>query len=253
MTYSKTGKTAAFLWGAFLWGLLSSSFALAQSDDPGLIRSLGTDSPQIETTYYLEASVNNDTSPHHALYLYGEGLFALGKDWAVEADVPNLVTVEPLGQYALGLMPVGVLLRYEACHFGGWNDETAGVFSVAAGGAYGFPNTTYHFIGSSWSLEALGGYRAGRAFLQADYGFQGGIDPQVQSQWQLNTDLGYRLTNEWYLQVEADCQASASFDNVSWSYIPQIAFQPGDWLFEFGEALGVAPMGYTEIMVARAL
>jgi len=253
MTRSKTAKTAAFLLGTLLWGSLASVPSFAQSDDPGLLRALETDSAQIETTYYLEGTFNNDMSPYRGLYLYGEGLFAVGKDLGVEVDFPNLVTLQPLGQHSLGLMPIGAFLRYEVYHFGGWNDETAGAFSIQAGGSYGFPNTTYRWIGSSWSLEALGGYRMGRFFLQADYAYQGAIDPQVANQWQFNQSLGYRLTNEWYVQVEGNCSASGSFGNASWSYIPQIAFQPGDWLFEFGEDLGDSPMGYTEFMVARAL
>ncbi|HEV2355504.1 MAG TPA: hypothetical protein VGR89_14745, partial [Puia sp.] len=103
------------------------------------------------------------------------------------------------------------------------------------------------------TLEAIGGYRIGRVFAQADYAYQGAIDPQVQSQWQFNQSLGYRLTNQWYVQVEADISASPAFGNVSWTYTPQIAFQPGDWLFELGEVVGEGSAGYTEIMVAPAL
>ncbi|HJT24469.1 MAG TPA: hypothetical protein VJ873_07815 [bacterium] len=237
----------------FLGCALFPSLSMAQSDDPGLVRALDTDSPQIENTYYVETTFNNDFSPHHGLYLYGEGLFTLSKDWGVEADFPDLVTLDPLGKYPVGLMPFGVFVRYEAWHFGGWNDETAGALSFQAGGSYGFPNTFYRWIGSSWSLEALGGYRMGRVFVQADYTYQGAIDPQVQSQWQFNQSIGYRLTTNWYVQVEADISASASFDDISWTYMPQIAFQPGDWLFEFGENIGEGPAGYTELMVARAL
>lgn len=239
------------LWlGTALAATLFPPSALAQSDDPGLVRALETNSPQIENTYYLEATFNNDTSARHGAYLYGEGLFALGKDWAVEADFPSFITLQPLGQNPLVLEPIGLFLRYEAWHMGGWNDEEAGTFSIQAGGSYGFSNPTFPWIGSSWTVEALGGYRIGRFFLQADYGYQGGIDPKVQSQWRFNTALGYRLTTEWYIQAEAD--GLASFDGVSWSYIPQIAFQPGDWLFEFGESIGNSPSGFTELMVARA-
>jgi hypothetical protein len=252
MTQPKAAIPTIFLFGIILWGILSVRPSFAQSDDPGLIRALQTDSAQIETTYYLETTFNNDTSPHHGVYLYGEGLFALGKDWGLEADFPNLITLEPLGQNPAVLMPVGLFVRYEAYHFGGWNDEEAGVFSIEAGGSYGFSNSTFPWIGSSWLVEALGGYRMGRLFLQADYDYQGGIDSKVPSQWQFNTDLGYRMTTEWYLQVEADFSASSSFSDTSWSYVPQIAFQPGDWLFEFGESVADSPSGFTELMVARA-
>ena len=225
---------------------------LAQEEDPGLVRTLQTDSASVDNTYYLFASFDNDTSNYHDIYLYGEGVIALGKDWGVEVDFPALYTWDPLGRYSLGLGPIGLNLRYEAYHFGGWSSETAGVFSVEGGAAYGPPNTTYRFIGSSWMLDALGGYRMGKVFIQGNYCFQGGIDPQVASQFDANTALGYRLGSNWYIQGEADFTAITSpFTNSTWVFIPQIAFQPDEWLFEIGEALNETPAGVTEILVAR--
>lgn len=148
--------------------------------------------------------------------------------------------------------PIGLYLRYEFYHFGGWSSETAGAFSIEAGGAYGFSNKTFPWIGSSWSLEALGGYRMGKFFLQGNYSYQGGIDPQVPNEWQANTGLGYNLGSDWYIQGEADFTAvTGSFNGFSWVYIPQVAFQPGEWLFELGESLNETPAGVTELMVAR--
>ncbi|HEY5040207.1 MAG TPA: hypothetical protein VIJ93_14160, partial [bacterium] len=116
----------------------------------------------------------------------------------------------------------------------------------------GFSNDTFPSVGSSWSLKALGGYRVGRFFLQGNYGYQGGIDPNVTSQWQANTGLGYHLGSDWYIQAEADFTAiTAPFSGSSWYFIPQIAFQPGEWLFELGESLNKSPVGVTELMVAR--
>ncbi len=254
MNRMKASFRHAFLLGIILWGaqalLPSSSFA--QEDDPGLIRALETDSPQVENTYYLEATYNNDSSSHHLFYSYGEGLFALVKDLGLEVDFPNLLTVEPLGQGSAGLGPIGVYLRYEFYHFGGWSSETAGAFSIEGGGAYGFSNTAFPWIGSSWSLEALGGYRVGKFFLQGNYCYQGGFDSNVPSEWMANTALGYRLGSDWYIQGEADFTAiTTPFSNASWSFIPQIAFQPGEWLFELGESLNESPSGITELMVAR--
>lgn len=238
----------AILLGSFLF----TAQAFAQSDDPGFIGALGIEDPSVSNSYYFETSFDNDFSRRHWVYFYGEDILQLSKDWGVVTQFPNLETRYPLGQFPLLLEPVGIFARYVAWHFGGWNDETAGAFSLQAGGSYGFHNTSAPWIGSSWTLEAIGGYRMGRVFLQADYEYQGAIDPQVRSQWQFNQSLGYRLTTEWFVQVEADISATASFDDVSWTYTPQIAFQPGDWLFEFGEDIE-APAGYTEIMVARAL
>ncbi len=224
----------------------------AQENDPGILRALETDSPQIENTYYLEGSSNNDTSAHHWLYLYGEALFALGGDWGLEVDFPNLDTQYPLRGAPLILAPIGLNLRYEFYHFGSWSSETAGAFSIEGGGAYGFPNSGFPWIGSSWSAEILAGYRMGKFYGEGNYGYEGGIDAHVPSQWQANTALGYHLSRDWYVQVEADLTAvTAPASNSSWSFIPQIAFQPGEWLFELGEALNESPAGVTELMVAR--
>jgi hypothetical protein len=231
---------------------LLPSVLLAQENDPGILRTLEIDSPQIENTYYLEASSDNDTSTHHWAYLYGEALVALGGDWGIEVDLPNLETQYPLGQKSVGLDAVGLNLRYEFYYFGGWTSETAGAFSIEAGGAYGFPNSTYPWIGSSWSVEILGGYRIGKFYAEGNYGYQGAIDAHVASQWQANTGLGYHLSRDWYIQMEADFAATTTAPTTStWSYIPQIAFQPGEWLFELGEALNETPAGVTELMVAR--
>jgi hypothetical protein len=231
---------------------LLPSELLAQENDPGIIRTLETDSAQIENSYYLSASFDNNAAPTHWLYLYGEGLFALGKDWGIEADFPNLTTQYPLGQVPLILSPIGLNLRYEFYHFGGWDSETAGAFSIQGGGAYAFPNTTFPWMGSSWSVNILGGYRVGKLYLEGNYGYQGGIDSQILNQWKANTGLGYHLSRDWYLQVEADFTAVTSPNsNSSWSFLPQIAFQPDDWLFELGESLNESPAGVTELMVAR--
>lgn len=232
---------------AFLPNLLR-----AQEDDPGLIRALQTDSASVDNTYYLFASFDNDTSNYHDIYMYGEGVIALGKDWGVEIDFPVLYDWDPLGRYPVGLGPIGLNIRYEAYHFGGWSSETAGIFSIEAGAAYGTPNDTYRYIGSSWMLEALGGYRVGKLFLEGNYCWQGGIDPQVSSQVEANTSLGYSLGSNWYIQGEADFTAITTLPtSSSWVFIPQIAFQPEEWLFEVGEALNETPAGVTEILVAR--
>ena len=247
-------KVTFLIWVVLGGSLFLPASAWSQEEDTGLLRSLQTDSPMVENTYYLQATFNNDTSPYHGLYLYGEGLFALAKDWGVEANFPTLLTKQPLGQNPAVLGPIGLSLRYEAWHFGGWSSPTAGAFSIQGGGAYGFSNKSFPSVGSSWSLEALGGVRVGKFFLQGNYGYQGGIDSRVSDEWQANTSLGWRLGSDWFVQAEADFSASSGPSNgTSWSYIPQIAFQPGDWLFEFGESLNGSPRGFTEFMVARAL
>jgi hypothetical protein len=231
--------------------LLPSSLP-AQENDPGIIRTLETDSAQIENSYYFSASFDNNTSSNRWLYLYGEGLFAIANDWALEVDFPNLSTQYPLGQVPLILAPIGLNLRYEFYHFGGWSSETAGAFSIEGGGAYAIPNTTFPWMGSSWSASVLGGYRMGKLYLEGNYGYQGGIDPRVPNQWKANTGLGYHLSRDWYIQGEADLTAvTAPNSRSSWAFIPQIAFQPGEWLFELGESLSDSPASTTELMVAR--
>lgn len=241
---------APFLLGLLLGTLLLACPAAAQEEDPGFIRSLGTDSAPVENDYYLETSFDNNFTRGHWAYLYGEGLFKLGKDWGLEADFPNLYTLYPLGQFPLPLEPVELMARYEAWHFGAWNDETAGAFSISAGGGYSFRNSQF----SDWSVEALGGYRMGRFFLQADYSYEGSLVANAPNELYLDTSLGYRLTPEWFLQAELDFTSTTGpFGGNTWSYVPQAAFQPGDWLFELGESFGVSSLGFTQLLVGRAL
>jgi hypothetical protein len=254
MTRPKTALKGAFLICLAWWGApaLLPSTCFAQEDDPGLIRTLGTDSASVENAYYLETTFNNDSSSNRLFYLYGEGLFTLIKDLGLEVDFPTLLTEEPLGRGPAVLGPIGLNIRWEFYHFGGWTSEEAGAFSIEGGGDYGISNSTFPWIGSSWSLEALGGYRLGKFFLQGNYGYQGGIDPKVPSEWQADTGLGYSLGSNWYIQAEADfTDITAPYPNSSWTYIPQLAFQPDEWLFELGEALNQSPGGVTELMVAR--
>ena len=251
--FKKTAIAFFLLWGSLLGVLLAPRPASAQEDDPGLIRSLGTDSAPVENNYYFETAIDNSLARRHWIYIYGEGVVALGKDLGIEVDFPDLYTLFPLGQTPLVLEPVGFMVRYEAWHFGAWNDETAGALSISAGGFYGFRNDQFPEIGNSWSVEAMAGYRMGRFFLQGDYNFLGGLDANVPDELELNDSLGYRLTNEWYLQAEADFTAtSGPFGGTSLAYVPQIAFQPGDWLFELGESFTGSSSAFTELLVARA-
>jgi hypothetical protein len=254
MTHPKTGLKGALLLCFAWWGCMApwTNPVFAQEDDPGLIRTLQTDSASVENAYYLESTFYNNSSSHRLFYLYGEGLFTLVKDWGLELDFPTLLTEEPLGQGPAVLGPIGLNLRWEFYHFGGWTSEEAGSFSIEGGGAYGISNSTFPWIASSWSVEALGGYRLGKFFLQGNYGYQGGIDSKVPAEWMANTGLGYSLGSNWYIQAEADFTAfAAPFNSSSWSFIPQLAFQPDEWLFELGESLNQSPSGVTELMVAR--
>src|SRR5580693_5484036 len=115
MTQPKTALKAAFLVCAVLWGTqaLLPCPGLAQEDDPGLIRTLQTDSASVENAYYLETTFNNDSSSHRLFYLYGEGLFTLVKDLGLELDFPTLLTEEPLGQGPAVLGPIGLDGRWE--------------------------------------------------------------------------------------------------------------------------------------------
>ena len=251
---SKT--TSLFLLSLFL--LASSPFllgsAFGQENTPGLIRSLETDSSSVEDSFYLWTSIDNDTSPYHGLYLYGEGVFTVAKDLGLEVDFPNLLTLTPLGKYPLALGPTGLYLRYEVLHSGSWSSETAGSLSFQAGGSYAQPTGPFHYLGSSFTLKVLGGYRWGQFFVQGNYAYQGGIDPQSLTMLQANQSLGLALDKNWYVQGEADLyDVTAPFSDSSWTLIPQIAFQQDELLFEFGEAFNDRPGGETQLLVARAL
>jgi hypothetical protein len=251
---SKT--TSLFLISLFLSA--SSPFFLGaasgQENTPGLIRAIGTDSSSIENAFYLWTTIDNDTSPYHWAYLYGEGVFALGKELGLEVDFPNLLTYTPLGEYPLALGPTGLYLRYEALHSGNWSSETAGSLSFQAGAAYAQPLKPYRYLGSSFTLKALGGYRWGNFFVQGNYAFQGGIDPQSLTMWQANNAFGYSLGGPFYVQLEANLYAvTAPFNDASWTVTPQLAFQQDEWLLEFGEALNDEhPAGQTQVLIARA-
>lgn len=239
--------------GGSLFGLgLSSQAAWAQVDDPGLIRGLETDSASVENAFYLWTAFNNDSSPYHGVYLYGEGIFDLGRDWGLETDFPTLLTKTPLGEVPVVLGPIGFYARWEPLHFGGWDSDTAGVLSLKAGGAYGASNDVFPRVGSSWTLEVLGGYRVGPLFFQGNYGYTGGLDTRVAGQWKANTDIGCGLGSDWYVQAETDFSLQEGAKVVtSWAVIPQVAFQPDEWLFEIGESLNGSPAGTTEILAAR--
>lgn len=235
--------------------LAGSGLAAAEENDPGLIRAINTDSASVENAYYFWAAFDNNTAPYHDFYLYGEGIATLAKDWGLEVDFPNLDTWYPLGQYPLVLGPIGLYLRYEALHSGSWSSETGYVLSIEAGGAYEVPQHTFYYLGSSWSVKVLAGYKLGNWFAQGNYAFQAGIDPNSLTQFTANTSLGYRLGSNWYLQAEADLYditAPAPAVDSGLTFLPQVAFQPGEWLFEVGEAFNDDhPQGMTEILAAR--
>src|SRR5262249_45102070 len=151
--------------------------------------------------------VDNEVSPYRGVYLYGEGVFTLAKDLGLELDFPNLLTWYPLGKYPLALGPTGLYLRYEALHSGSWSSETAGSLSFQAGGAYAQPTGPFRYLGSSFTLKVLGGYRWGQVFVQGNYAYQGGIDPQSLTLFQANQSLGVALDKHWYLLGEADLYA----------------------------------------------
>lgn len=241
---------------AFLMALsfLSASPLKAQENTPGLIRAIGTDSSSIENAFYLWTTIDNDSSPYHWIYLYGEGIFALDKELGLEVDFPNLLTFTPLGEYPLALGPTGLYLRYEALHSGGWSSETAGSLSFQAGGAYARPVAPYRYIGSSLTLKMLGGYRWGKFFVQGNYAYQAGLDPQSLSVFEANNACGISLGGPFYAQMEADLYAvTGPFHDSSWTVTPQLAFQQDEWLFEFGEALNDDhPAAQTQFLIARA-
>jgi hypothetical protein len=151
---------------------------------------------------------------------------------------------------------VGLDLRYCFYQFGAEDTRDAGVFSLQAGGAYVFPNSSFRRLDSSLGLEALGGYRLDNAFIQGNYGFNDAADSNGVSDWFANTSLGYALTFSWFIQFEGDFSQSAASNGVhppgQWTWIPQIGFQTGDWLFEAGEELNNNPVSTTDLLIARA-
>ncbi len=232
-------------------------FGALADEDPsrGMIRSLNIDSASVQNTYYLSGSVDNDTSAGHYLYLYGEGHFALEKDWGLEVDFPNLIARQPLGQGPAAIESMGLNLRYVMDQFGTSDSDEAGVLSIEAGGEYAFPDSRFKFLSGSLTPELLGGYRFGKWFIQGNYGFNELVDKPSRNNLFLNTGLGYTLSPEWFLQVESNSTLFLNDSSLGsdWTIVPQVAFQTGDWLFEFGEELNGSTSGTTDFMVARAL
>jgi len=226
-------------------------------DDPsrGMLRSLNIDNPAVQNTYYLSASVNNDMSAGHYYYLYGEGLFALGKDWGLEADLPEIIGRQPLGQGPAAFESVGLDLRYVAYQFGTSDSDEAGVFSIQAGGDYAFPDARFKFLSGSLTPELLGGYRSGKWFIQGNYGFNEMVDRESGNNLFANTGLGYSLSGDWFLQVEANYTDFLNDPKLGtqWIFVPQVAFVTGDWLFELGEELNESNAGTTDLLIAHTL
>lgn len=237
-----------------LWSALLTAPVLAQ-ENATFFRSLWTESPTVENTYYFQAAVNNDFSPWRGIYFYGGGSVALGKDWGLDFDFPTIYTLHPFGQEPAVLGPIGLFARYCFARYGEWTGPEEGVFSVEAGGSYGVASTLFPFFGSSLSAEVLGAWRWGRVYLQGNLGYNAGLDPQVEDELFVNTVVGWRMDHEWYLQADGTLSilTTGAFQGTSKYLVPQVAFQPGDWLFTLGEAFRVdSSTVYTEFQVARA-
>jgi hypothetical protein len=234
--------------------------AFADDDDPsrGMIRTINIDGAAVQNTYYLEASMDNNTSPGHYLYLYGEVILALDKDWGLVVEFPNILARQPLGQGPSALGPVGLSLKYVFYQFGTSDSETAGVFAAQAGGAFVIPNSRFPFMNGSLTPEVLGGFRLGKWFLQANYGYNEMPDHPNLNNLSLDTSLSYSLNSDWFLQCEGNFTDNTFLDNGArgsqMTLVPQIAFQTGDWLFEFGEEfeLNASTSATTDLLVARA-
>lgn len=221
-----------------------------------MIRTINIDGASVQNIYYLSAYMDNNTSPGHYLYLYGEGLLALDKDWGLVVNFPDILARQPLGQGPSALGPVGVSLRYVFYQFGTSDSETAGVFSAQAGGAFVIPNSKFQFLSGSLTPQVLGGFRLGKWFLQGNYGYNAMVDhPDVNNLF-LNTSLGYTLNPEWFLQIEGNFIDNTILDDGTrgsqWTLVPQVAFQTGDWLFELGEEIEDSSLDSTELLIARA-
>lgn len=251
-------KPFKFLFNVLLLTVLTAAWppvAVAEENDPGLIRAINTDSASVENAYYAWVSFDNDMRPYGDFFLYGEGVATLAKDWGLEVDFPDLYTWYPLGEYPLFMTPIGLDLRYEVLHSGSWSSENGYVVSLQAGGAIRVSSEILDYQGDSWNVKVLAGYKLGKWFAQGNYGFQGGLEPGTLSQFTADTDLGYSLGSNFFLQAEADFYsiiAPASAVDSDWSFTPQVAFQPGEWLFEAGEAFNDDhPKGLTQVLAAR--
>lgn len=210
-------------------------------DSLGITRAINIDEASVETALYLIPSIDNDFSQGHIINLQDESVFALTGHWGLEVDFPQVLIQQPLGQGSAALGPIGLGFRYRGYQFGTENSETAGVFSAEAFGAYwATPNSQFQDIGSTLTFELLEGFRWGKAFLQGNYGYNTALDSNTQNSWFANSALGYPLSDKWVVQMEADFTANPA---VQWTFVPQIGFKTGHWLFEVGEALNASGPG----------
>ncbi len=228
-------------------------------DRPTLTRAINIDEASVLDTIYVSGSINNNFSQGNQISLEGEGIFHITKDWGLDVVFPQVTLNDPPGQGAAMLGPIGGGLRYVFAKLRNREADSAGVFSVEAQGFYwATPNSLFPGEGSNYVFQGLAGVRAGRWYIQGNYGYNGAIDQAYQPNWFAFSALGYALATHWALQVEADYTGTVLPDNggldSEWVLVPQLGFKTDGWLFEAGEAFNTSQAGTsTDFIVEKDL
>jgi hypothetical protein len=226
----------------------------------GMAESINVDEAWIENNLFFFVFADNDFSAGHSLNFVGELAHLFDHNFGMELEFPQVFTLQPLGQAPAALGPIGLNLRYVYYQFGTEKSLDAGVFSVAAGGAYwATPDSRFPALGSSLTAEALAGWRHGRVFLQGNYGYSVNLNQNAFSGWMANTALGVNAGSQWVIQMEADYSSNAALDaddgisGNQWVIIPQVGFKAGELFFELGEQMNASRSGTTVLLIEREL
>jgi hypothetical protein len=250
---------AMILWIGALPALAEESGADDNDVSLGITRVINIDEASIETAFYLISSIDNDFSGSHLVNLEFESTFAFNKISGLELDFPQILLQQPLGQGPSALGPINLGFRYVYYQFGTADSGSSGIFSLEPLVNYwASPNDQFPGIGDSFELEALGGLRLGKVFLQGNYGYNTALDSKALNGWFANTALGCSLDSHWLAQVEADFNGNTFLGDGSlgtqWTLVPQIGFKTGNWLFELGEAFNPSQEGTaTNLIIEREL
>jgi len=257
----------------FLFLFFCAAMPLAAEDGPktepvdparGMTRSLNIEEAWVENAAYVFSNLDNDLSAGHAWELMGEWDFAFNPMFGGELDFPEVTMQQPLGNAPSTLAPVALGFRFVPLQFGTPESDMAGVLGIEAEGAYWFSPQYDNFpgLGNSLTLEAMGGWRAGKVFLQGLGGYTSNLGQGAVSGGFVNVGLGWSMIPQWTPQFEVDFNDTTLLDDGSvgtqWTLLPQIGFQSGEWTLEVGEEFGFVQNAFqpdtaTILMIERDL
>lgn len=248
------------------WGLCFLFFIAAAlplwaddgGDQPTITRAINIDEASVASVYYVTGSIPNGASAGGLISLSGEGMFQLSKDWGMDVSLPAVLIDEPLFQGPAVLAPIGAGPRWVFEKFHSENGKVGGLFSVEGQAFYWAtpdPDDRFPGVASNYIFQLLGAVRVGRAYLQGNYGYDGAFNSSFTAEWFAFTSLGYALTSHWCVQMEGDYTRPVNAGAVNQlTFVPQVGFKDGGWLFELGLAVTTGQTGtFTDFVIEKNL